>query len=289
MKFDIDDVTVYFPYSRIYPEQYQYMVDVKRALDARGHCVLEMPTGTGKTIALLSLIISYFLSKPQSHTKLLYCTRTVHEMEKTLAELRHLYTHLPPSSPLLALGLSSRKNLCVNPDVVSSSSRDSVDSSCRRLTASWVRATASENEGIKTCDFFENFDKAIEGGPETVMLPSGVYRLEDLRTYGKEKSFCPYFMARMMIKYANVVIYSYQYLLDPKVSGIISKEMQKECVVVFDEAHNIDNVCIEALSVNVRKQTLEGAGRNIGKMTEVINRYVMMRFCSFCFLNRLNL
>ncbi|KMZ62803.1 hypothetical protein ZOSMA_441G00010 [Zostera marina] len=76
-----------------------------------------------------------------------------------------------------------------------------------------------------------------------------------------------------MIKYANVVIYSYQYLLDPKVSGIFSKEMQKECVVVFDEAHNIDNVSIEALSVNVRKQTLEGAGRNIGKMTEVINRF----------------
>lgn len=171
MKFDIDDVTVYFPYSRIYPEQYQYMVDVKRALDARGHCVLEMPTGTGKTIALLSLIISYFLSKPQSHTKLLYCTRTVHEMEKTLAELRHLYTHLPPSSPLLALGLSSRKNLCVNPDVVSSSSRDSVDSSCRRLTASWVRAIASENEGIKTCDFFENFDKAIEGGTRDCHAP----------------------------------------------------------------------------------------------------------------------
>ncbi|KMZ63122.1 hypothetical protein ZOSMA_426G00040 [Zostera marina] len=102
MKFDIDDVTVYFPYSRIYPEQYQYMVDVKRALDARGHCVLEMSTGTGKTIALLSLIISYFLSKPQSHTKLLYCTRTVHEMEKTPAELRHFYTHLslPPLSSL---------------------------------------------------------------------------------------------------------------------------------------------------------------------------------------------
>ncbi|KAK9667776.1 hypothetical protein RND81_13G010500 [Saponaria officinalis] len=76
-----------------------------------------------------------------------------------------------------------------------------------------------------------------------------------------------------MVQRANVLVYSYQYLLDPKVAGIISKEMQKECVVVFDEAHNIDNVCIEALSVSVRMQTLEGATRNITKMSQQIERF----------------
>ena len=47
------------------------MTDLKRTLDAgvrqvarrsltsQGHCVLEMPSGTGKTVSLLSLIISY--------------------------------------------------------------------------------------------------------------------------------------------------------------------------------------------------------------------------------------
>lgn len=34
----------------------------------------------------------------------------------------------------------------------------------------------------------------------------------------------------------------------PQVSQMVSREMERECVVVFDEAHNIDNVCIEALS-----------------------------------------
>lgn len=28
---------------------------------------------------------------------------------------------------------------------------------------------------------------------------------------------------------------------------MVSREMERECIVVFDEAHNIDNVCIEAL------------------------------------------
>ncbi len=33
--------------------------------------------------------------------------------------------------------------------------------------------------------------------------------------------------------------------------------MRRQCVVLFDEAHNIDNVCIESLSVNLNKHTLE--------------------------------
>lgn len=48
MKFNLDGLTVYFPYDRIYLEQYEYMRALKQTLDAGGHCLLEMPTGTGK-------------------------------------------------------------------------------------------------------------------------------------------------------------------------------------------------------------------------------------------------
>jgi DNA excision repair protein ERCC-2 len=50
---------------------------------------------------------------------------------------------------------------------------------------------------------------------------------------------------------------------------MVSRELEKECVVVFDEAHNIDNVCIEALSVSLRQQTLNAARRNITKLEGV--------------------
>lgn len=182
MKFQIEDVTVYFPYDNIYPEQYAYMLELKRALDARGHCLLEMPTGTGKTIALLSLITSYTLSKPQNPVKLIYCTRTVHEMEKTLAELKSLHNyqlhHLGPAAKILAVGLSSRKNLCVNSRVLSASNRDSVDAGCRKLTASWVRSLAAENPRIPTCEFFEQYERA----GSAAVLPPGVYTLQVIAT-----------------------------------------------------------------------------------------------------------
>jgi DNA excision repair protein ERCC-2 len=64
MEFDLEGLHVYFPYEHIYPEQLEYMRELKASLDACGHCLLEMPTGTGKTAALLSLITSYQRAHP---------------------------------------------------------------------------------------------------------------------------------------------------------------------------------------------------------------------------------
>ncbi|CAI7760984.1 unnamed protein product, partial [Closterium sp. NIES-54] len=160
-------------------------------------------------------------------------------------------------------------NLCIHPVVAGEGSRESVDAGCRKRTASWVRAAAVENPDIEVCTYFDQFDRK---GQEAA-LPPGVYTLQDLRAFGREKGWCPYFLARHMINLANVVVYNYQYLLDPKVSGIISRELERESIVVFDEAHNIDNVCIEALSVNVRQQTIDGAHRNLARLNTTIERF----------------
>jgi DNA excision repair protein ERCC-2 len=86
MRFDLDGLDVFFPYDRVYLEQHQYMRSLKQSLDAGGHCLLEMPTGTGKTVCLLSLITSYQFANP-SAGKLVYCTRTVPEMNSVVEEL----------------------------------------------------------------------------------------------------------------------------------------------------------------------------------------------------------
>jgi DNA excision repair protein ERCC-2 len=102
-----------------------------------------MPSGTGKTVSLLSLIVSYqqvslkfirlltiFLFLPKFYPtkrKLIYCSRTVPEIEKALAELKRLMAYRisraeteeekEKEKQFLALGLTSRKNLCIHPEV----------------------------------------------------------------------------------------------------------------------------------------------------------------------------
>lgn len=84
----------------------------QHALDAgKGQCLLEMPTGTGKTVTLLSLITSYQLAN-KSAGKLIYCTRTVPEMSKVRPASARLRASLPrlrqwaPTRPLAAVGRS---------------------------------------------------------------------------------------------------------------------------------------------------------------------------------------
>jgi DNA excision repair protein ERCC-2 len=39
--------------------------------------------------------------------------------------------------------------------------------------------------------------------------------------------------------YVDIIIFSFHYLLDPKVAENVSAELSKESIIVFDEAHNI--------------------------------------------------
>lgn len=57
------------------------------------------------------------------------------------------------------------------------------------------------------------------------------------------------------ILHANIVVYSYHYLLDPKIADLVSKELAKKSVVVFDEAHNIGEELsnVKHLEVSVMK------------------------------------
>lgn len=318
MRFDLDGLDVFFPFDRIYLEQHQYMRSLKQALDAGGHCLLEMPTGTGKTVCLLSLITSYQFANP-SAGKLVYCTRTVPEMNAVMEELatvlsyradqlrqsevadatmsevephddgmgshpkkkpRKIHTkqsNRPPMGPIqnaggsgvLALCLSSRRNMCVHERVLEESDREAVDAACRSMTASWVVDQAKRNPGsIETCSYFDNFQSA----GEATTMPSGIYDLEELRKWGKARGWCPYYLTRQAINHANVLVYNYQYMLDPKVAKMVSKELESESIIVFDEAHNIDSVCIEALSVTINERGLDQATRSLGRLSSEVSR-----------------
>lgn len=259
MRLDVDGLTVYFPYDYIYPEQYEYMLALKRGIDAKGHCLIEMPSGTGKTGTILSLVVAYMIEYPQTVKKLIYCSRTIPEVEKVVAELKNLMEyynkHAPGKQNLTGVVLSSRKNMCIHPVVKREREGKAVDAQCFAMTAQHVRERYAFDQSVETCQYYEGFD--MEGN--TAMLPPGIYNLDDMKQYGEERNWCPYFLSRFTISYAQIVVYSYYYLLDPKIAEIVSKELPKQSVVICDEAHNIDNVCVDSLSVKIGRRTIESS------------------------------
>ncbi len=47
-------------------------------------------------------------------------------------------------------------------------------------------------------------------------------------SYHLLKGWCPYFLARHMMSFANVIVYNYQYMIDPKVSQMVGHRERRE-------------------------------------------------------------
>jgi DNA excision repair protein ERCC-2 len=292
---NIDGLSVAFPYDSIYPEQLRYMWNLKRTIDARGQGLLEMPTGTGKTVAVLALICAYQAAHPEIG-KLIFCTRTVPEMTKALKELRVIYEYrssmISDSRQFLGIGISARKNMCIHPEVSRQPTADAINAKCRLLTSGSSQDDIEDSE-TGGCIYYEKYKLASS-------IKSGVYTIDDLKAFGIEEGWCSYYYSRKILAEANVVVFSYQYLLDPgvasstplfdKTSGTTPAAiyagataaqptaggdgavLKEAAIVVFDEAHNIDDVCIESLTVKLNRHTLDSAVSNLKRLTREVQK-----------------
>ncbi|KAF6069175.1 General transcription and DNA repair factor IIH helicase subunit XPD [Candida albicans] len=206
------------------------------------------------------------------HRKIVYCSRTMSEIEKALIELHKLMefraNELGEVEDFRGLGLTSRKNLCLHPTISKERKGVVVDEKCRRITNGQLKEKIEK--GVPTEDSLCSFHEKLYDLEPHNLVPPGVYSFDALIKYCKEEGTCPYFTVRRMIPFCNIIIYSYHYLLDPKIAERVSRELSKDSIVIFDEAHNIDNVCIESLSLDLTDETLKKASRGANKLGEAI-------------------
>ncbi|EWC88622.1 hypothetical protein PFNF54_02653 [Plasmodium falciparum NF54] len=151
------------------------------------------------------------------------------------------------------------------------------------------RNSLEEYDNIGLCGYYENYKKEFLYD----LIKPGVYTIEDLKVLCKNYKnkenvnvpICPYFCAKKIIEISKVIILNYQYVIDPKVSKALFswKDMNKNVhlknkndIIVFDEAHNIDSVCLEALSVNIDRNILNKASMNITKLMKKIEQSKML-------------
>ncbi|OAG30001.1 DNA excision repair protein ERCC-2 [Nematocida displodere] len=266
----LGEVEVFFPLEKIYPEQVQYIKELFEVVQGKGHCLLEMPTGTGKTIALLSFLVSYQvhlmtqgvgseqikkegMKRTQNVFRLVYCTRTTAELEKVLAELKGLYAYIKEYIPDLeytGIGMAARRTLCLNEEVLKEKETKLINKACKHLK--------------NNCQYFKGY-------VEDQTLPPGIYTLDELKAHCQSTVKCPYYLARALMPLSDCIVYTYNYMIDPKINELVSSGLGSNCVVVFDEAHNIDSACIEALSVEVSRGCLDKAWKSVSLIAEKIS------------------
>jgi hypothetical protein len=108
-----------------------------------------------------------------SDPKLTADAGTMSEIEKALVELKALMKfraeRLGREEEFRALGLTSRKNLCLHPSVRRERSGNVVDARCRSLTAGFVREKKEKGEDVEVCVYHDVRVHRIPIGPCLVL------------------------------------------------------------------------------------------------------------------------
>ncbi|TNN05789.1 Regulator of telomere elongation helicase 1 isoform 1 [Schistosoma japonicum] len=291
----IDGVEIDFPYQP-YDCQLEYMTKVLLSLNQGKHAILESPTGTGKTLCLLCASLAWLdkqirpaelistidtkhqsglgncltcddignhddnklfrqihftnLNKVNNACKIIFASRTHSQLAQAINALKGTVY----SNNISVVG--SRDQLCLLTEVMS------LDSNSAKIYACRMRVQT------KTCEYFRNFDSKRDDILANLKL-EGIVDIEDLSNFGQKTRCCPYFISRELKTDSRLIFMPYNYLLDSRIRTLYNINLENTAVI-FDEAHNIEQVCEDASSVTLSSALLASAIEHVRCVCEVI-------------------
>ncbi|EOA37435.1 hypothetical protein CARUB_v10011496mg [Capsella rubella] len=277
--YQIGGLQVEFPYQP-YGTQLAFMSRVISTLDraqreGRCHALLESPTGTGKSLSLLCSVLAWqqsyksrfphgnlsHLNTPPSDTAansnveavepiiptIYYASRTHAQITQVIREYRKTGYRVPMAV------LGSRKRCCTNRHV---QGKENVDEKCRLLL--------KEKKDIK-CPEYEGVGRILAYSSLQQKGHNGVHDIEDLVKIGKTVIGCPYYASWKTLEVAQLVFCPYSYIIDPVIRGGVNL---KGSIIIFDEAHNMEEIAREAGSINLEEEIIFKLRNELEQLSE---------------------
>ncbi|CAN6463879.1 unnamed protein product [Victoria cruziana] len=294
--YKIAGVPVEFPY-KPYGTQLAFMSQVITTLERasrQGHCnaLLESPTGTGKTLSLLCAALAWqrnykpridenplvsgggFIREPDSSgddvmgssslsataddskrtskksvPTVYYASRTHSQISQVIREYRKTSYRVP-----MAI-LASKKRYCINDRVCN---KQNVDEECKLLLKDPDRGCV----GSKNAHKVKSHPSVRKGGSFEI------HDIEDLVKVGRSIQGCPYFGAQLLAIDAHIIFCPYSYVLDPVVRRAMDLDLTG-AVIIFDEAHNIEDMARDAGSFDAEEDALDRLQVELGQLSSV--------------------
>lgn len=282
----IAGIPVHFPFEP-YEVQRAYMEKVIICLRDGTNGVLESPTGTGKTLSLLCSSLAWIRTRQsetqlnlqkmqaeqQKHAangttsaiaselanamgkannwgvpKVIYASRTHSQLNQAMRELkRTAYANMR------AVVLGSRDQMCIHPDVMREQGNSNKVNMCK------LKVHA------RTCSFQLRVESKKDHpdfrGPS-------IMDIEDLVKVGQKLKMCPYYASKELVNSADITFMPYNYLLDPKARKANKIELNNT-IVILDEAHNIEKICEESASVQIRSSDVAMAIEDVTHIMKI--------------------
>lgn len=284
-EFKVGDLSIQFPYVP-YSCQRDFMEKVVSALDTKSNAALESPTGTGKTLSLLCAAIGWVqkqkmkaiqvftpdgltnqdgnFDQPQTHEpgpltllypKIYYASRTHSQLQQVIRELNKTSYRGVVRVAMLA----GRDHYCLNETVLKEQNSEIRGQMCRALTRT------------RKCNFYNKLEKDADFVEDKYSFKSkgNAMDIEDLISTARSFNHCPFYRARQMYERADLILLPYNYLLDPKVRDMYDVQI-KGNILIFDEAHNMETVAEESVSVDFSTRSLSVAIKEAQRVLEMV-------------------
>jgi DNA excision repair protein ERCC-2 len=219
-----------FPYSKYYPNQEDIIEFISSRTRAGNNPVFESPTGSGKTVAVLSIPLAREQDK-----KIIYLCRTHEQMDRVIEELKMISAN----TNVLGISMRSRKDLCPNEFILENTHSNAEG----RFACSILK-----REG--KCAYYKNLER------KTVLKFKGPLNSGEIARACGADSVCPYEFLKSLLPDSEVIACSYLYIFEPGIRSSFLKAINHsmdELIIVLDEAHNLPR-----LAGNIAGKKLSG-------------------------------
>ena len=212
---------------------------------------LESPTGTGKTLCLLCAYLAYLkyererlINERRNNFDVLdntekirqpiiyYTSRTHAQLSNVIQELQK--TCYRPRNSII----SSRDQLCPN-DLM------------RRFKGNALNMKCQYFQKRGECKYFK--------GKNNLNMTWCAYdgkTAEELKEIAKKRKFCPFFFERDKSIHSDLIFLPYNYIFDPSIKKRMKIQMNNS-ILIIDEAHNIQEVCNDAVSKDFNSSMID--------------------------------
>jgi len=251
-----------FPFETYRKGQDSFAKVVANALSVKKDVLAQVPTGVGKTVAVLTAALEYALKHDK---KVLFLTSKHTHHKIAIDTLRKIKEK--GKLNLSVVDFIGKVWMCGRSEVDPKNARGFWDY-CKHLT---------EN---KECEFYENFYSKKNMFSNKILmdeLKNKIHNVEELFEKCKDAKVCPYEAANLLAKKSKVIVADYFHILDPAIRNIFLKKINGEfddCIVVWDEAHNLPGRARDLMSDNLSDISLDNAIAEANKLDKDVEEQI---------------
>ena len=241
-----------FPYDSIRKSQEELILEIRDCAEKKKNALIHAPTGIGKTISVLSPLVSYAV---KNDLTIFFLTPRHMQHKIVLDTLRLIKKKFNVN--ITSVDFIGKKWMCAQTGVDFLSSGE-FGEYCRDLV----------EKG--SCVYYENFkSKKMNIKRDSLLfdiLKDGPMHVQDVVGIISKEKFCPFEMSAVLAQKAKVVVMNYYHILNPNIRKSILARLNKELeksIIVFDESHNLPEKCRNILTEQISTRIVELAVKEV--------------------------